>query len=152
MSCLIEPPSGFCDSEISSRAAQKSARWLSDWASAASVTMPRSMAASSSAIMAPGTGSASSASTYHGEGADSGWRTPAWRIVNCRAMSAMSSKATTRLPLISFASDRRSTAACGEGTAMKAVSWLFGLGKSFITAAVMMPSVPSAPMKRSRRS
>ena len=27
MSCLIEPPSGFCDSEISSRADQNSARW-----------------------------------------------------------------------------------------------------------------------------
>ena len=38
------------------------------------------MASSRSAVMAPGTGSASSASTYHGEADASGWRTPAWRI------------------------------------------------------------------------
>ena len=110
------------------------------------------MAASKIAIIAPGTGSESSARTYQGEASASGWRTPAWRIENCRAISAMSSKPTTRLPLMSCASDSRSTAACGEGTAMKAVSRDFGLGTSFITAAVMMPSVPSAPMNRSRRS
>ena len=34
-------------------------------------------------------------------------RTPAWRMANCSAMSAISSKPTTRLPLISCASDKK---------------------------------------------
>ena len=67
ISCLIEPPSGFCDSEINSRNAHSSARWLSDWAMAASLTKPFSIAASSNASMLPSAGSAISASTYHGE-------------------------------------------------------------------------------------
>ena len=110
------------------------------------------MAASKIAIIAPGSGSANSASTYQGEVSDKAGRTPAWRMANCSAMSAINSKPTTRLPLICWASDSRSTAACGEGTAMKAVSRDFGFGNSFITAPVMTPSVPSAPMNRSRRS
>ena len=75
-----------------------------------------------------------------------------WRTANCSATSAISSKPTTRLPLMPFARASSSTAACGEGTAMKPVSRDFGLGNSFITAVVMTPSVPSAPMNRSRRS
>ena len=59
---------------------QKASRWRSDWAMAASVTRPLSMASSRSAVKAPGSGSASSARTYHGEADSSGERTPAWRI------------------------------------------------------------------------
>ena len=40
----------------------------------------------------------------------------------------------------------------GEGTPMNAVSTARGRGNSFSTAAVMMPSVPSAPTKMWRRS
>jgi hypothetical protein len=47
---------------------------------------------------------------------------------------------------------RKSSAACGEASAASAVTRATGAGCSFITAAVMMPSVPSAPMNRSRRS
>ena len=39
-----------------------------------------------------------------------------------------------------------------DGTAAQAVSVAAGSGYSFIVAAVMMPSVPSLPMNRSRRS
>jgi len=48
--------------------------------------------------------------------------------------------------------ERRATAAAGFSTATNAVARLRGFGKSFITAAVMMPSVPSAPTKRCFRS
>ena len=45
-----------------------------------------------------------------------------------------------------------SSAACGDGTPTKAVSTERGRGMSRSTAAVMTPSVPSAPMNRSLRS
>ncbi|MNN39782.1 hypothetical protein D3C81_1538310 [compost metagenome] len=44
------------------------------------------------------------------------------------------------------------SAARGLCTAASAVTRARGSGYSFMTAAVMMPSVPSAPMNRSRRS
>ena len=42
MSCLIEPPSGFCASDMSSRSFQNAARWSRFAAIAASSTMPAS--------------------------------------------------------------------------------------------------------------
>jgi len=44
------------------------------------------------------------------------------------------------------------TAASIDGTAAKAVSLAAGRGYIFMVAPVMMPSVPSAPMNKSRRS
>ena len=44
------------------------------------------------------------------------------------------------------------SASAGLATAAKAVDFPCGSGKSFSVAAVMMPSVPSAPMKRCLRS
>ena len=43
-------------------------------------------------------------------------------------------------------------AACGEAIASQAVAVLRGSGKSLTTAAVMMPSVPSAPINNCLRS
>jgi len=42
-SCLIEPPSGFCAADISSRSFQNAPRWLKLVAITASSTMPSSM-------------------------------------------------------------------------------------------------------------
>src|SRR3546814_3034109 len=51
MSHLIEPPSGRCESDSSSRSFQKAARWLSDWAMAASSTSSFSKPSASRASM-----------------------------------------------------------------------------------------------------
>ncbi len=59
---------------------------------------------------------------------------------------------TAPAPRCRCASPSRSTAACIDGPVAQAVSWAAGCGYSFIVAAVMMPSVPSLPMNRSRRS
>src|SRR5207244_12045098 len=59
---------------------------------------------------------------------------------------------TRRSSDLSLARPKNSSAACGEGTPMKAVSSERGRGTRRSTAAVMTPSVPSAPMKRSLRS
>ncbi len=78
--------------------------------------------------MASGTGSESSASTYHGEAPLSGRRTPMCFSLKPMAVSLISSKADSRLPLISCISERSETAASGDGTAMNAVSWDLGFG------------------------
>ena len=41
-SCLIEPPSSFCTSDMVWRRCQKACAWSSDWASAPSSTRPAS--------------------------------------------------------------------------------------------------------------
>ena len=45
---------------------------------------------------------------------------------------------------------KSASAASSDGTAQRAVAVSFAAGKSRSTAAVMMPSVPSAPTKRWR--
>ncbi len=65
---------------------------------------------------------------------------------------AMISKLVTPPAVSSVARPSRSTAACTDGIAAQAVSTDFGRGTSRSTAAVMTPSVPSAPMNRLRRS
>ena len=71
---------------------------------------------------------------------------------NSMPTRAISSKLVTPPPARSCARLSSSSAACGEGTPTKAVSTARGRGNSFSTAAVMMPSVPSAPMNRFLRS
>jgi hypothetical protein len=66
--------------------------------------------------------------------------------------SDISSKPVSSGPAARCASARKSSAACGDSSAASAVTCAAGSGCSFITAAVMIPSVPSAPMNRSRRS
>ncbi len=63
-----------------------------------------------------------------------------------------SSKLTRESPLAARQRARSSTAASRSRSAAKAVTRSFGAGKSRSTAAVMMPSVPSAPMKSCFRS
>ena len=60
----------------------------------------------------------------------------------------MISKLVTPPAVRSAASPSRSTAACTDGIAAHAVSTERGRGTRRSTAAVMMPSVPSAPMNR----
>ena len=70
----------------------------------------------------------------------------------CSTMSmpsrAMISKLVTPPAVSSVARPSRSTAACTDGIAAQAVSTDFGRGTRRSTAAVMTPSVPSAPMNR----
>ena len=53
---------------------------------------------------------------------------------------------------VSCARVKRSSALSSRGRATNAVAFSAGRGNSFRTAAVMMPSVPSEPINRSRRS
>jgi hypothetical protein len=64
-------------------------------------------------------------------------------------MRCTSSKAMTSPPL-PITRDSRVSAASGEGTATKAVSTRFSAGTSRNAAAVMTPSVPSAPRNKCR--
>ena len=75
-----------------------------------------------------------------------------WRTLKSTAMSASSSKLVSA-PAASFCEiDSSFSAASGDCRPTKAVSTARGFGNSFSVAAVMMPSVPSAPMNRLRRS
>ena len=75
-----------------------------------------------------------------------------WRTLKSTAMSDNNSK-LVRLPAASFCEIASSfSASAGDLRPTKAVSTARGFGNSFRVAAVMMPSVPSAPMKRLRRS
>ena len=62
------------------------------------------------------------------------------------------SKAVSRAPKRACAWPSSASAAGGESTATRAVACPCGSGNSFSTAAVMTPSVPSAPMNRCLRS
>ena len=64
----------------------------------------------------------------------------------------MYSNASTWLAVSSCSRLRSPSAASTEGAATIAVARARGSGKRRTTAAVMSPSVPSAPTNRSRRS
>ena len=64
----------------------------------------------------------------------------------------MSSNAETASPSRQRTWPSSSTPASGKSTPIHAVSLAVGLGNSLSTAAVMMPSVPSAPMNSCFRS
>ena len=92
-------------------------------------------------------------STYQGCGEDSGSRVPAPCLsTNSMPRRVMISKLVTPPAVRSVAMPRNSNAACADGTPAKAVSTERGRGNRRSTAAVMMPSVPSAPMNRFFRS
>ena len=82
----------------------------------------------------------------------SGLRAPACLTTISMPSRDMISKLVTPPAVRSAASPSRSTAACTDGIAAQAVSTERGRGTRRSTAAVMMPSVPSAPMKRFFRS
>ena len=69
-----------------------------------------------------------------------------WRSTKSTLRRDMISKPVSRSPASSRRMPIRSTAACGPGRATHAVTRLRTAGKSLSTAAVMTPSVPSAPM------
>lgn len=71
-----------------------------------------------------------------------------WRIEKSTAISDSSSKLVSALAASLCAIVSRLKAASGDFSPAKAVSIARGFGNSFSVAAVMMPSVPSAPMKR----
>ncbi len=75
-----------------------------------------------------------------------------WRTQKSTAISESNSKLVS-VPAASFCEiDNSFSASAGDLRPTKAVSIARGFGNSFSVAAVMMPSVPSAPMKRLRRS
>src|SRR5690349_17237743 len=88
----------------------------------------------------------SSASTYHADGADSGSTTPGmWRVVSSTPTRGISSKEVT-LSLLTWRSrSSNDTAAAGSRMAMNAVARDRIAGNNLMHAAVMTPSVPSAP-------
>ena len=63
----------------------------------------------------------------------------------------MYSKACTAAGVVRLEAREQASAASGEGTAQSATSVSRGRGANFSTAAVMMPSVPSAPTNSWRR-
>ncbi len=62
----------------------------------------------------------------------------------------ISSKPVSAAPQRACSRFSKASAWRGESSATRAVSTPRGAGNSFNTAAVMTPSVPSAPMNRSR--
>ncbi|MGY4360390.1 hypothetical protein ACVW0J_006883 [Bradyrhizobium sp. i1.7.7] len=80
------------------------------------------------------------------------WVPGIWRSTMSMALRLISSQEPTLSPDAAWASDRISSAARGSRIASHAVQTSFGAGHSLRTAFVMMPSVPSAPMKRCLRS
>ncbi|MNT15391.1 hypothetical protein D3C72_1504430 [compost metagenome] len=71
---------------------------------------------------------------------------------SCRQYCDINSKPVRLAPQWSCISESRRSAWAGEGMAASAVMQAFGCGYSFMTAPVMTPRVPSAPMYRSRKS
>jgi hypothetical protein len=80
------------------------------------------------------------------------WTPGIWRSTISVASRLISSQDSTLSSEAECAADRISIAACGSRTASQAVALSFEAGQSFSTALVMMPSVPSAPMKSCFRS
>jgi len=69
-----------------------------------------------------------------------------------RAKRGRYSKAVSSSPMVRRRLSNRLSAAWGEAQPTKATTCVLGLGKSFSTAAVMIPSVPSEPTNRFFRS
>ena len=83
----------------------------------------------------------------------SGSPTPGmWRTASSTALRGRSSKLVTRIAGRGPQAAEQPHRGGEVGTARNAVSTLRGRGNSFRLAAVITPSVPSAPMNRSRRS
>ncbi len=157
-SCLILPPSCLCTSESSSRSRQKACAWARLEASAASAICPSSWAAasrpSSSALVRPSARAPeSSTSAYQRYGRSSGSRVPdpCFRA-NSMPMRGISSKVVSARPEASRAAAKKRAAWSRLSKPPMAVARSAGRGASLSTAAVMMPSVPSEPMKRSFKS
>jgi hypothetical protein len=94
-----------------------------------------------------------SSSTYHGWLAANGSRAPGiLRVTNSSAMRGMNSNAVRSRPQAPSASCSRASASSIRTSDTNAVARSAGRGNSLSTAAVMMPSVPSAPISRFFRS
>ena len=73
-----------------------------------------------------------------------------WRSTISTLAPDMYSKARTQPSSAARKRRKSASAASASGTAQKASTSRRGCGTSLSTAAVMMPSVPSAPTKRCR--
>ena len=157
MSCLTDPPACFSPSGIVSRTAQKARRCVSDWASTASVTQPASMSCSRQPISTSSRG-------MRAEDAVSSRRTappgpafnpvPAPRISATRAReeAEISSKVEARSDVSRLTNAAISGMGAPTPSSSHAVARCPCAGQSLSTTPVMMPSVPSAPMKSCLRS
>ena len=157
-SCLIEPPCGFCASGKSSRRRQKAARCSSVAASAASSIGSRSSAVAEQV----GHRLVEAARDLRGEFDQHVPRVRGGeRIARAAAIGEDEFEADARHQLeaghaLAEAVARQPAAGRtrlpGSARPTNAVARERGRGNSFSAAAVMTPSVPSAPMKRSFRS
>ncbi len=151
MSCLRLAPSLRCASGMDSRSRQNISRSRSLSATLAFRTQPDSSASASVFSSRASSGSLardvdSSHSTYQSACVSSGSATPGiCRRVRSTAMRGINSKELTQSPLPSRSAPSSDTAASGSRTATKAVARDLSAGYSLRQAAVMMPSVPSAP-------
>jgi hypothetical protein len=158
MSCLIDGPSRFCDSEWFSRSAQKAFRLrlvLGERRIEHQAPFHGLAEIGFHLLQKPG---------LVGAGAARPGRRPFQQHVplvtfgeriggagdvlqnrDRRPGRAISSQEVTLSSLAACAPLSSVTAASGEGTAIHEVATSLGLGQSFRIALVMMPSVPSAP-------
>ena len=126
-------------------------------ATAASPIRPWLSAASSKVskrALAPASPSASaySSSTVQGA-AGSGWASCGkCRRTSCSEKVFITSKPVSPAPSRAWARPSRATHWSSDVVLARAVRLAAGCGCSLSVAAVMMPSVPSLPMNRSRRS
>ena len=149
------PPAPFWASDRFSRRDSRAAACVSDCAITASPASPASSAApiTSSASRSPASRSATSQSisAYHGWGSANGSRWPGM----CASTSSMPKRGmTSNMARCSptRARSRRRMACSGLSSPTMARCTKAGFGNSLSEAAVMMPSVPSAPRNRRLRS
>ncbi len=158
MSCLIDAPSGFCPSGKFSRNAQKAFAWARLAAITASPAIPLSSASESTVSIRLFASSDErpdeiSISTCQGHSPSSGGTKSGMCFLDeiQRRLADQFERGQAGAGLVS-ARPNRANAASGDFKPAQATSRPFGFGTSFITAAVMMPSVPSAPTNRFFRS
>ncbi len=159
MSCLIDAPSGFCASEMFSRSAQKALAWPMLSAIAASPARPFVDALREDRLDQPARilrRTARRDLDQHVPRPVAGKRRRSilgelQREIERRLADQLEGGEVAAGKLASPARTAQS-AASGDETPAQPTSRPRGFGKIFSTAAVMMPSVPSAPTKRFFRS
>ena len=157
MSWLAMAPMWRLASGMVSRIAHRSAACWPDRAITPSRTRPASAASvnspSSAASADRPAGSPTSISTSQSGRSVKGWRRAGKAASRNRSpWPEISSKAVTPPAMRACASDSRVSAASGDSTTSIATPVSAGTGASTRDAAVMTPSVPSAPISRSRMS
>ena len=162
MSSLIFSPSWACASGMLSRTCHRLRACAKLSASTASVTSACSMAASSTSCNCCWARSAPDAAVlvtefsskmHQGAVSANGTRCCGkWRSTICKAVWFISSNPVKPASSRWRASASKATAASSDGNAAHATICAPGKGNSLSVAAVMMPSVPSLPISKWRRS